>query len=276
MKKIQQIVMITVLLLATVSVLGVAFIRNYEKGGALTSDSTSETENDVAMKPDDNIETTEDVDDTEIIEDTEVEEPPLEFMPSDISYFDDALFIGDSRVHGIFCYGTFENATFFAEDGMDLYGLWGEKLSVNGYGRTTLEGLLNARSYSKIYIMMGLNELGEPQDKTAQEYKEALDKIHELEPDAIIYVCSNLHVSEKQSSKDKTYNNRNIDSFNEKIKAFTDHETFFYLDVNQMFNDEAGNLEAKYTWDNVHIYGKYYDEWCQWFCQNTIQKPDGM
>lgn len=272
MKKIVQPIAIIVLFLATVSLLGVVFIKYYDRGEVILSDSTQQEGSDVVINNTE--ESTQNEEEFDNIEDTQVEEPPLEFMPSDASYFDDALFIGDSRTNGINCYGTFENATFFAADGMTIYELWEEKVSVNGYGKTTLEGLLNARAYSKIYVMMGINELGESQDVTAQEYKAALDKIHELEPDAIIYVCSNLHVSEAQSSRDRTFNNANIDSFNEKIKAFTDHKTFFYLDVNQVFNDENGNLAAKYTWDNVHLYGKYYDEWCEWFSQNTIQKPN--
>lgn len=271
MRKILQPLAILTLFLATISLLGVVYIKYYDRPEMNISDATQQTQTDVVIN--DTQEETQSEEDTEIIEETE--EPPLEFEPSDDSYFDDALFIGDSRTNGLFCYGTFENAMFFAEDGMTIYEVWTQKLSVDGYGKTTLEGLLNARSYSKIYIMMGINELGEPQDVTAQEYKAALDRIHELEPDAIIYVCSNLHVSAKQSSRDKTFNNKNIDSFNEKIKAFTDHETFFYLDVNEVFNDEDGNLAAKYTWDNVHLYGKHYDEWCEWFRQNTIKKARG-
>ena len=53
---------------------------------------------------------------------------------------------------------------------------------------------------------------------------------------------------------------------------FADHETFFYLDTNQKFNDSEGNLGSEYTSDNVHILAKYYAEWAEWFCQNTIVK----
>ena len=212
------------------------------------------------------------IEDAGIINQPMVEVVRWKFAPSEVSYFDDALFIGDSRTNGIYCYGTFENATFFAEDGMNIYGLWQDRVSVEGYGKVRLETVLNNQSFSKIYIMMGINELGEDQNVTAQKYKEALDRLHELEPEAIIYICSNLHVSAKQSQKHATFNNANINSYNEKISAFADEETFFYLDVNQVFNDEAGNLQAEYTWDNIHLYGRYYDEWCEWFCQNTVVK----
>jgi len=287
MKRKYQPISILFLFIATVSLLGVIFIRYYEGDVVLAFENTEVIDSIEHMENTELAETTEIQENTELfgvadnidsIEDAGIINQPMvevvrwKFAPSEVSYFDDALFIGDSRTNGIYCYGTFENATFFAEDGMNIYGLWQDRVSVEGYGKVRLETVLNNQSFSKIYIMMGINELGEDQNVTAQKYKEALDRLHELEPEAIIYICSNLHVSAKQSQKHATFNNANINSYNEKISAFADEETFFYLDVNQVFNDEAGNLQAEYTWDNIHLYGRYYDEWCEWFCQNTVVK----
>lgn len=284
MKRKYQPIAIVFLFCATVSLLSMIFIRYYEKDEVFAYENTEAIENAESIQNTEMVEGSEVVENTEMLgsvnglegiesfDDIEQKNERWKFAPSDISYFDDALFIGDSRVHGIYCYGTFENAKFFAEDGMNIYELWQIRVPVEGYGKVRLETLLNSKTFSKIYIMMGINELGEDQNVTAQKYKEALDRLHELAPDAIIYICSNLHVSEKQSLTHGTFNNVNIDSYNEKISAFADGETFFYLDVNQVFNDEAGNLKAEYTWDNIHLYGRYYDEWCEWFCQNTVQK----
>ncbi len=40
------------------------------------------------------------------------------FVESDYSYFDDALFIGDSRTVGIMEYGEFKNSDFFCSEGL--------------------------------------------------------------------------------------------------------------------------------------------------------------
>ena len=45
-------------------------------------------------------------------------------------YFDDALFIGDSRTVGISEYGELNNATFFANTGMSVYNVFDKKVSV--------------------------------------------------------------------------------------------------------------------------------------------------
>ena len=37
-----------------------------------------------------------------------------------------------------------------------------------------------------------------------------------------------------------------------------------YLDVNQVFDDENGNLAAGYSSDGAHVLGKYYSVWVDW------------
>ena len=93
-----------------------------------------------------------------------------------------------------------------------------------------------------------------------------------MQPDAIIYICSNLHVTEELSSADELYNNEKINIYNGKIKEFEDQKTFFYLEVNGPFDDENGNLREECSGDEVHLYAKYYREWSEWFCNHTVEK----
>ena len=266
MKKRHLLPAIGSLTLMTIILLVVIFVRNYQP-----------TPKPVEPSPENNP-----VADNSTIDDetgelnpeipTNPENQLLEFVKSDKSYFDDAIIIGDSRTVGIFEYGDMGNITYFASEGLSIYDIWEELLPVKGMGSNYLEPLLKAKDYKKIYIMLGINELGYDQKQTVEKYKSTLDKIHEISPDAIIYICSNLHVTAAQSAKSETFNNKNIDLFNAEIQKFADHETFFYLDTNQKFNDASGNLGAEYTSDNVHILAKYYAEWADWFAENTIVK----
>lgn len=270
MKKRYLLPTINILALSTAILLVIIFVRYYEP-----------TPKPVESNPQENQVVDDDVQDNNIEDNnmeenneplSESEKKPLEFVQSEKTYFDDAIIIGDSRTVGIFEYGDMGGITFFASEGMSIYDIWEESVSIKGKGSTSLESVLKSFDYKKIYIMLGINELGYEQTKTVEKYKETLDKLHEMRPDAIIYICSNLHVTATQSESNEIFNNRNIDKFNEQIKAFADGETFFYLDVNQKFNDGAGNLGTEYTSDNVHILAKYYVEWADWFSQNTIVK----
>lgn len=277
MKKKHILVAIPSLALSTIILLIVIFVRHYEPTPKPVI--PNEEQNQVADNGNLNGELGDGTDlpdgeqsDGDLTPDVpdEPEVKPLEFVPSDKSYFDDALFIGDSRTVGIYEYGDLGNVTYFATEGMSIYRLWKELVPVKGMGSNYLEPLIKAKDYKKIYIMLGINELGYDYQETMNKYKATLDKLHELAPDAIIYVCSNLHVTATQSAKSEIHNNTNINKFNEGIKEFTDHETFFYLEVNQLFDDGYGNLREDYTADNIHILAKYYAEWAEWFCQNTI------
>ena len=60
-------------------------------------------------------------------------------IKADKSYFDDALFIGDSRTVGISEYSDLKNATYFANTGMSVYNVLKEKVSIKSIGKVKLE-----------------------------------------------------------------------------------------------------------------------------------------
>lgn len=186
-------------------------------------------------------------------------------------YFDDALFIGDSRTVGISEYGDLNNATFFANIGMSVYNVFEKNVSVPQVGKLKLEQLLTYKKFGKIYIMLGINELGYNQEKTLKKYKDLLKFVQEKQSNAIIYIEANLHVAAERSNKDKTINNININKINNEISKLADNEKIFFIDVNEKFDDENGNLPSNYTQDNVHIYAKYYKEWSDWLSQNAVK-----
>ena len=186
-------------------------------------------------------------------------------------YFDDALFIGDSRTVGISEYGDLNNAIFFANTGMSVYNVFEKNVSVPQVGKLKLEQLLTYKKFGKIYIMLGINELGYNQEKTLKRYKDLLKFIQEKQSNAIIYIEANLHVAAERSNKDKTINNININKINNEISQLADNEKIFFIDVNEKFDDENGNLSSNYTQDNVHIYAKYYKEWSDWLSQNAVK-----
>ncbi len=193
-----------------------------------------------------------------------------EFTTADASYFSDALFIGDSRTIGLKEYGQIEGADFFATTGMNVYKVRDESIEVKGIGKVTLEQLLDKKDYGKIYLMLGINELGYNMEQTIGKYKELVDWLTEKNPDGILFIQANLHVAAARSDKDKTFNNERINKLNEATSEFIDNKKIFYIDVNKIFDDENGNLKAEYTSDNTHIFAKYYVDWTGWILTQAI------
>lgn len=184
-------------------------------------------------------------------------------------YFTDALFIGDSRTVGIAEYGTIKNATYFANTGMSVYNIWNQKIDISSIGKVSLGELLDKKNFGKVYIMLGINEIGYNMSQTAKKYQELLKYVSTKQPKAIIYLQANLHVTKEKSDSDKTINNTRINKLNSVISKMANNKNIFYLDVNSIFDDSSGNLRADYTSDKVHIYGKYYKQWTEWIRKNT-------
>lgn len=202
--------------------------------------------------------------------DTAVEENQPEFVQAPEGYFDDALFIGDSRTVGLSEYGGIEGADFFATTGMSVYNIDGERVRLDDKGIIAFDSLITQNTYGKIYLMLGINELGYNMDKTIEVYKNLVERIRQAQPEAVIFIEANLHVSGRRSDQDAIYNNQNIDYINSNISALADNETTFYIDVNVLFDDENGNLREDITVDDSHILGRYYKQWADWLSEKAI------
>lgn len=183
----------------------------------------------------------------------------------------DALFIGDSRTVGIMEYAGISEADFFCDTGMSVFNLQGKRISVPDVGKVTLEELLTNKKYGKIYVMLGINELGYNFNSIVKRYKEVIDYIEGKQPQAYIVIEANLHVTKVRSDSDKTINNSAIDKLNAELKKLCTKDNEFYIDINEVFDDSQGALDKEKTSDNAHLYAKYYAQWGEWIKTQTAK-----
>ena len=194
----------------------------------------------------------------------EPDEPASPFTTVDASYFDDALFIGDSHTDGFKDYAGLPNADYLCHNGLTV---WSAVEKAEFPGRQTLAQALRGKHYGKIYLMLGINELGAgTAESWAAQYKVLLDEIRELQPDAIIFLQAIFHTTQEKS--DTTFfKNSTIDARNAEIQKFADNETVFYIDCNPVFDDDTGALTAEYSGDGVHVKAPYYVMWRDYLFQ---------
>lgn len=186
------------------------------------------------------------------------------FVESDYTYFNDALFIGDSRTVGLRDYGSLGNSDFFCDVGLTSSDASSSSESGN------LADMLSSNNYGKIYVMLGINEVGNNFDSTMNNFRSLVQNIRTKSPDSIIFLEANLHVT--AAAQNDAINNQRIDELNSMIAALADNQSIFYIDINPVFDDGNGNLMADCTSDGVHVFAKYYPQWCDWFCLNTVPK----
>ena len=195
---------------------------------------------------------------------------PLRLGQAPEGYFSDALFIGDSRTVGLQEYGGIPGASFFATPGMSVYSIFYEEVA-----NTDFTSLMKSQKFGKIYVMLGINELGYDLERTVTKYENLIEWIRLCQPEAVIFIEANLHVAQSRSERDSVYNNENLDAFNSRIAAIADGQRIFYLDVNPLFDDGNGNLAGEYTVDDTHVLGKYYRVWSDWIGENAaVEIPE--
>lgn len=195
----------------------------------------------------------------------------------DDDYFDDAVFIGDSRIVGMYDYSGLTNATFFAKTGLTVYNLLDDKfVEEPESGQTvSVSEMMQKYTYGKIYLMVGINELGTGGTARFQKtYAEVLEKLRTWQPDAVIYVQSILGVSPKKDASDEVFNNTNIRDKNCAIAELTDGIHIFYLNIQEIYEDENHALSQDLTFDDVHLYAQHYDKWVAYLKTHAVEKGD--
>ncbi len=211
---------------------------------------------------------------TKVVKKVAGEEITFDFDEVEDSYFDDALFIGDSRTVGLGRYSSLSKNTeaeFFAKVGLTAARAFNVTNSEMGEYITLLDKLKTG-SYKKIYIMFGVNELAENLEVSAAEFCELLLTVKKYQPDALIFIEANLHVGKNRSESWEYYSNDRLELYNKMLASNADYETIFYLDINEVYDDEEGNLGEEYTGDELHLYEHQYEPWVEYLKTHAVVK----
>ena len=195
---------------------------------------------------------------------------PLPYTASGIDYFNDALFIGDSRMEGFGMYSGVP-ATFYAATGFQLHKFETMKVVRTDHGKVPIFDAIPYDAFTKIYIKVGLNEMGCGSEAQFEaKYSELIARLRECEPRAIIYVHGILPVTAEKNASDATHNNANVMTRNEALKAFAVSQKAYYLDVASAFANEEGCLPSEMTGDGIHLKAPYMSIWRDYLMNNTV------
>ena len=185
-------------------------------------------------------------------------------------YLSETLFIGDSRTATLQEYAGWDNAHFYVKYGLTIWDLLEEKLAEDGEEKITVDEALQRQKFQRIYIMLGINELGRGTPETfSDQYEKVIERIKQLQPDAVIIVESIMHVTKEKDAEGTYINNAEINIRNEKIKEMAERKGVYWMDVNQVTDDEESHcLVSDYSFDGVHLKVKYLDIWKNFILEN--------
>ena len=192
----------------------------------------------------------------------------------ELSYFDDAVFIGDSRTEGLFINTGLSNATFLTHQGLTVSEVFTKAVVRAGGEETTVMDALAETSFGKVYIMLGINETGWVYDSIfIEKYGEIIDAIRALNPDAVIYVQSILPVTDAVSATHSYIKNERIADYNQLLQAMAREKEVYYLDVAEAVAAEDGSLPEDAAIDGIHLRKEACQTWLTYLREHTAAGP---
>lgn len=182
--------------------------------------------------------------------------------PAEDDYFSDAAFVGNSLMDGFRLFSGLDTCTYYAATSMTVVGVDSSDAITldNGYAGTIMQAL-GQKTFGKIYILLGINEIGFEASYFKQLYSDMLDEIKQIQPDADIYIMSLTPVSEYKSSTDKTFTMSRVKTYNEVLYELAGEKECFYMDLCEALCDEKGYLPSTVTSDGVHFSASHYKVW---------------
>ena len=192
-------------------------------------------------------------------------------VENDNEFDSTVAFIGDSRTQGFIMYNGLKEVQDYSYIGLMVDTAVTKKFVKTNDGNkiTLLEDMKN-KNIKKVYIMLGVNELGWSYPEVFKlKYGELIDSIREVKPDCKIYLQSIIPVTESKSNSDDIYNNSKIAKYNEYIKEVAKDKNVNYLDVKSVMIDSDGNLPESASTDGIHIGKNYCEKWLEYLKRNS-------
>ena len=176
----------------------------------------------------------------------------------DASFFDDAVFIGDSVTLKLSYYaassGKLGKAQFLTRGSYGVAHSVMDTMLLTYQGQDMkIEDAINASKAKKVFLMMGMNDIGlYGVDGTIENWGKLIDRIQKSCPNVTVYIQSMTPIWTGGEIGD--LNNVNMDAYNAKLEVFAKNEGIDFIDIAPYMKDSTGGMATRYCSDNyVHV-----------------------
>lgn len=193
------------------------------------------------------------------------------------SYFDSAVFLGDSRTEGLQMFGGIAHGDFYWSRGMSVFHADSEKYAIFDVDgeKLTMLGALRAKKYDSVYIMLGINELGYSSSSYSAGLSALLDAVIEAQPEAVIYLQTLPPINDslaEENNLGEYERNRNVTKFNDVLVRLAAEKRVVLLDTASAYRAKDGQLPASLTRDGVHFTANGYKIWADFLRTHTMDR----
>ena len=196
--------------------------------------------------------------------------PVPEGGPVEDTYFENTAFLGDSRTQGFQLYSGLKTGTYYTAVGATVESVFTKKVDTEA-GKMPLLDAMAKQEFDKIYVMLGVNELGwNGTEIYHNQYAKLIDRLREDHPDSLVVLQTLIPVSAKQEAKKSYVNNTRIAAYNEVIRQLAEEKQCPYVDVASAMTDEKGCLRSEWTSDGVHLNTKGCKAWLEYLRTHPV------
>ena len=199
----------------------------------------------------------------------------------DLSYFDDAVLVGDSVTNSLEIYcastGALGNAKFLCAGSLSPTNchlqITEESVHPLYKGRKVyVEDGVALIGAKKVYIMLGINGIYNP-ELSIRATKKLIDKILAKSPGVTIIIQSVTPMIKDYMLKNTT--NATIVSYNNELRKMAKENGWYYLNIAEAVTDDKGNLRADYCSDpktmGIHFNYTADKVWIEYLRTHTPQ-----
>lgn len=200
-------------------------------------------------------------------------------QPVDSSYHN---YLYDSRTAYFRQLPVTKGAVIFWGDSITQWGDWAE---FTGFLKVLNRGIAGDNSYglrartdeitrhlpSSLFILIGTNDLNLkiPVANIIENYKKLIDQVRIGSPATKIFVQSVLPINNDLIGRQYyTPTNKAISALNTELKKMAADKGVNFVDVYPVLLDKQAQLDAKYTYDGLHLSGQGYLKWVEYLTEH--------
>lgn len=195
----------------------------------------------------------------------------------DDSFFDSSVFLGDSRTEGLELFSGLKHGDFYWARGMTVFKADSadyRPFEIDGKKYSMVEALA-LKQYDNVYIMLGVNELGYPAQSYESGLGKLLDRILELQPQAVVYLQTMPPLNDalcRQNRLASYISNENLARFNQAIVRLAAEKKVVLLDTAQAYTGPDGQLPAELANDGCHFSYGGYKLWADYLRRHVMDR----
>lgn len=194
----------------------------------------------------------------------------------DDDFFSDTVFLGNSRTQGFQMYSGLRTAAILAGRSISVGNIYSEPVIPAGEGEyVSIMQALTWKQYKKVYIMLGINEIGLSFENFHDQYSKVIDSVRMRQYNAEIYVQAIMPVSKAKSEDESVFTNDRIRAFNDELMKICEEKGAHFINTYEAVADADGNLPEGAASDGIHFGRSYCAQWLDYLKTHTAVPRSG-